>query len=555
MAETQRKKRILIVNESQSSLTTGYANLGKELYLQFAASNKYELAELACYLGPDQPHPPVPWKVYPNEPSANSPQNVLQEYQADPTKQFGLQNFHNVVLDFKPDVVMAFRDPWMDEHIVNSPLRNYYQFAWMPTVDSAPCDEGWIYNFSRADAVFTYTDWSKEVLKEEGGDQIHVLGTASPGVDSETFKPVQFKSAHKEQFGLKDDITIVGFVGRNQRRKLLPDLYEGFRKILDKLPKEQAEKTFLLNYCSFPDVGFDLPRLLKLYGLSHKVLFVYICSNCGTFRPQFYSDVRCVCPKCKQLSFQTPTTKNGLSREALAAIYNLFDLYIQVAICGGFEIPIIEAASSGVPVFVSDYSALSDVVRKVGGTPIKISRLFCEAETGCYRSYFDINDMVDKVVQFLQLPKAMRDKKGRDTRKRIEQGIYAWGKSARAWMDYFDGAQFMEKWGEPPKIHQPQPIPAEHTNWTNSQFVDWAIQAVLGRPDLLNSYQSAKWKKYLNWSMLPGMYGGADAMSNEASLIGMKPSWQSFTRETLVQQMVAMRNEINHWETLRVRSL
>lgn len=243
-------------------------------------------------------------------------------------------------------------------------------------------------------------------------------------------------------------------------------------------------------------------------------------------------------------------TRTYLNRESLAGIYNLFDLYVQLAICGGFEIPILEAASCGLKTFVSDYSPMSDVLRKVGGTPIKISRMFCEAETGCYRAYFDEEDFVQKVIDFLSLPKSIRDKKGRDARKRVEQGHFDWDKSAQQWMKYFDSVVPKDTWNSPPNLFRPQAVPPESNQWNQSQFTDWCILNIMGCPEVLNSYNAARWKKTLNWGQNQASFGGTDIQS-DFSTIGLKPTWTPFNRDTLVQELTAIRQNINTWEQIR----
>ena len=63
---------------------------------------------------------------------------------------------------------------------------------------------------------------------------------------------------------------------------------------------------------------------------------------------------------------------NGVSNEYLSDIVNCFDVYLQYANSEGFGLPQVAAAACGVPVMSIDYSAMSSVVRKLGGTPLKV---------------------------------------------------------------------------------------------------------------------------------------------------------------------------------------
>ena len=49
--------------------------------------------------------------VYSNTPSNDQERKI---YDSNPNNAFGLWRFNHVVLDFKPDIVLTYRDPWMD---------------------------------------------------------------------------------------------------------------------------------------------------------------------------------------------------------------------------------------------------------------------------------------------------------------------------------------------------------------------------------------------------------------------------------------------------------
>ena len=90
--------------------------------------------------------------------------------------------------------------------------------------------------------------------------------------------------------------------------------------------------------------------------------------------------------------------RNGLSRDNLANIINLFDLYVQYANSEGFGLPQVEAAACGVPVMGTDYSAMESVLGQLDGTPIKPKALYKELETGCLRAVPD-NELAAKLFK------------------------------------------------------------------------------------------------------------------------------------------------------------
>src|SRR6185312_14484588 len=105
-----------------------------------------------------------------------------------------------------------------------------------------------------------------------------------------------------------------------------------------------------------------------------------------------------------------------VSREVLAAVINTFDAYVQYSVCEGFGMPMVEAAACQIPVFAVDYSAMSDVVRKVKGFPVRVERFFRDRDTGARRALPDNGDLVEGLVKFFSSPRELRARWGYEAR-------------------------------------------------------------------------------------------------------------------------------------------
>jgi glycosyltransferase involved in cell wall biosynthesis len=528
------KKRILLSNEA-SYLFSGYAKYGREVLSRLHKTGKYELAEFATYGKINDPRDEnIPWKYYPNMPHSNDPR--MKEYHSNPINQFGQWRFERVALDFKPDIVWDIRDFWMIAYQSQTPLKDYYNWCIMPTVDSAPQQPEWIKVFSKADSVFTYSDWSLDVLKKEGAGKINLFCSAPPGVDIETFKPPASKSKHKAQFGLFEDVKIVGTVMRNQKRKLFPDLMRGFRLYLDKCNEsgrtELAQKTYLYLHTSYPDVGYNIPAMLKELGLGNKVLFTYYCKASQRWFPSFFQGSLAASPFTGRLTAVLPNVTNGVSEQQLADIMKLFDVYVQYAICEGFGMPQVEAASCGVPVMSVDYSAMEDVVRKLNGFPIKVKKLFRELETDAYRACPDDEDLAENLLKFLSKPEPVRQRKGFQARKGVLKH-YTWDRTAKIWEKHFDETQLsglQGQWSSSPRMVPANTNIPEKLN--NRDFVDTAFKNLLG--NRFDEYEKMRSLRDLNMG---------------ASFEGK--SWKKFDRNDLMNHLVAVANNINNCEAAR----
>lgn len=421
-----------------SFLQTGYSNYAKEVLSRLYKTDKYEIAEFASYgLISDERASEVPWLFYPNAVATNDQRH--KEYTSAPDNVFGKWRFDRVLFDFKPDIVFDIRDFWMNSYQAKSVFRPCFNWVVMPTVDSAPQQEGWLDIYSQADAVLGYSEWAGKVLLEQSNNTIKYVGEASPGVDLEVFKPLN-KNKCKESLGIPEEAIVIGSVMRNQKRKLLPDLFQAFRTLLNKYKEsgnDIGKNLYLYLHTSYPDMGWDIPALLKENSVSNRVLFTYHCKSCSQSHASTFSHAIKHCPFCKVEAARFPSSNTGVTNEQLAVIYNTFDIYVQYAICEGFGIPQIEAASCGVPIASVDYSAMSDIVRKLEGFPIRVERLFKELETEAYRAYPDNQNLIDIIQQFLSLPNPVRYKKGYETRKLAEK-FYNWDNIAKQWEDVFD---------------------------------------------------------------------------------------------------------------------
>lgn len=322
-------KRVLVGSEA-SYLNTGYASYGRELIKRLIATGKYEVAEISCYgAADDERRKMIPWKNYPIAPSRSDSDDMKRMYGSNPSNQFGAWRFERICLDFKPDIVIMQKDPWMDSWVKHSPYRPFFSWAWASTVDSSPQSPEWINQFADADYFYTLSEWAEGVIKEQAGDSVNLIGSVTMSAADE-FQPVPNKAAHRLAMGLDPDWKIIGTVMRNQRRKLFPDLLQAFAKYLSFTGDKD---TYLYCHTSYPDNGWDLPQLMMKYGISSRVLFTYSCEECSSLTIGKFSDTVKQCRSCKKYAAKPCSVSSGATTEELAKIFNLFDLYIQCANC------------------------------------------------------------------------------------------------------------------------------------------------------------------------------------------------------------------------------
>lgn len=537
------KKKVLSVGEA-SFLSTGFGTYGREVLSRLYSSNQFELFELGCYAADnDQRRLALPWKFYGNMPMGQEEQNI---YNSNPTFQFGEWRFEKVLLDCKPDVVINWTDPWMQSYINKTSLRRFFKYIHMPTVDAIPLRQEWIADYLQCDGVFAYTDWGLNVLKEQSGGRIKTISSASPGANLKAFFPVPSKKQHKSGYGLPEDSFIVGTVMRNQMRKLYPDLIAAFKNFLGSATKSLREKSYLYLHCAYPDVGWDIPLLINESGIGSRVLLTYVCPRCHKIWCSVYSDSANTCGACGHFPCHMPNSQFGIPPEFLGSIINLFDVYIQWATCEGFGMPMVEAAACGVPVVAVDYSAMSDVVRKLEGFPVEPKAFVREASTLRLLAVPDNIALVNKLIELGSLTAAKRQRFGFKARMGVENN-YSWDKTAQKWADAILATTSSNPWNEPPSFHQPKiNIP---NNLTNEQFVIHCLVEIAGRPDLINTYACMRLIRDLNWGGTNGVQG--NIVFNEQSMLGAPERIQPFNRQNVIDLCKSVSHNRNQLEQLR----
>lgn len=523
-------------------MNTGFSVLTREILLRLHATGKYELAEYGSYAQTtDARAAGTPWKFYGAIPEQGT--ELYNKYNSSVYGQFGETLFEHVCLDFKPDIVVDVRDWWMCEFELRSPFSDKYKLVWMPTIDGEPQKAEWLDSYKRADAILTYSHYGKSVLEREAPGLIDVKGIVSPGVNHEIYKPVEDKKKHRKKFGIDKDINIIMAVMRNQRRKLYPDLIEAFKEFLDKCEHlglhDMANKTYLYLHTSYPDVGFDISRHIMNNGVGHRVLMTYSCPKCKAYYPSYFQTELAPCRSCGSYSSHMPNTNYGLSRQQLADIYNLADLYVQYSICEGYGMPIAEAKACGIPAIGVDYSAISEQVNVEGCSPIAVEKFFYEPviETEQKRALPNNSDFVAKAIEFL----GASDEEKANWAKAVREDVVkncSFDRSAQIFENVLDDIEIKDRsetWDKKDPVLAPS-ISHVPNFVSNKEFIEWCIENILGRVDLVGGYWCNDMIKSLNCGFITNKGGRS-----------------KFDRNLAVQMLHQIAQEKNGWELERVK--
>lgn len=430
-----------------SHVSSGFGNYTRNILTHLYNTGKYEIAELSCYRTAQTPKT-EPWKIYPNVPSDPEAQKNFGNHNSS---AFGSWSFEAVLIDFKPDIVFDVRDYWMLSFPEISTLRPYFYWIIAPTIDSAPQKQEWLQTFRNADMVLAHTDWGIEYLKSTKVP-MNIGPAVNDSVDTNSFKPLGIdKKIHKSNNFIDPNDFIIGSVMRNQKRKLIPNLI----KIVKELSKKYTDIKLYL-HTSFPDNnGWNIPSLLNEFEANNLVYFTYLCSHCKKYFPSHFQNIPAFCPYCKNYSSAICSVSHGISDDDLSKVYNLFDLYIQYAICEGFGIPPVEAASCGVPIVTVDHGAMKEIGEKLDAKIVPVRSYFRELETNADRVLPDDDKCYEILEQeYLQYKQNswLNSLKRSDHIRKLLLDNYGWEKTAKVFENIFDNVELTNlqgKWDSP----------------------------------------------------------------------------------------------------------
>lgn len=473
------KKRILFCTES-THIRSGYGNYTRSILDRLYATQKYEIAELSCYRTVKQDKD-CPWKIYPN--AVEKDDQRFEKYSSNASNGFGQWRFDMVVGHFKPDIVIDFRDIFMTSFERTSIFRDKFHWILAPTIDSFPIKHEWLDLLKNCDTLLTHTHWAKETIEKLYG--ISVSGVVKDSIDAKNFKPKN-KILCRNELDLDLDAFIIGSVMRNQKRKLIPELF----KIISALKYRFNQNIYLYMHTSYPEsMGWDIPDLLLEHKIYDNVIFTYVCKKCNYWKPMKWKGAQSICPKCSHRQMTLANVTNGISDNDLCKIYNALDIYVQYSICEGFGIPPLEAASCGIPFITVDHGAMAELADDLYGTKVPVAGLFRDQEIGSDRIYPSNKDCIESILKIKEI--SLSDKALLSS-KQLEKVSkeHSWDLTAKVFEKIIDEIKIKDKnnWDCIPSTYFSSMEKNIKETTNNREFVYNIVDNILETPELKSSF-------------------------------------------------------------------
>lgn len=336
-----------------------------------------------------------PWKCYGAVPSEQEQHAFLSRFPEN--ERAGRQNLvyygaaaiDKVVDLFKPDVYVGVEDFWGVSFAINSRWWNKISCMIHWTADSLPIytealEKAHLINHHYVWSSFATTEFHRlaSVLEAEIASLKSQLATATPDkmlslqnriqelsvrasgyrrvktlrgtVNTDVFcrLPDFHRKALRESQGIADDEFCIGFLSRNQLRKLIPNLLEGYALFKRKNPKVKSRLIF---YTHFGE-GWNIPKLAAEAGATD-VYATYKCRATGQFYVLPYTGQGIDNPKTgHKNSLYTVSLTDQLPPQQINEWYNMLDCFCLPITSGGQERAIQEAKLCELVTLANPYS-------------------------------------------------------------------------------------------------------------------------------------------------------------------------------------------------------
>lgn len=349
-----KKKKVLF--QSDFSLAkTGFGRNAKAILEYLHKTGKYEITQYCC--GQSWNHPELqrtPWRSVGTLPDS---QQEMQKLQQDPNvardASYGAQNIDKIVKEFQPDVYFAVQDIWgIDWAIEKKWFKNISSVLWT-TLDSVPILPSAVNAAAKVDNLWVWSNFAEKELHKMGHKKVRTMHGA---IETEKFfrLPEEKRASLRNKFNIQQDEFVIGFLFRNQLRKSVPNLIEGYSIFKRENPKT---KTKLLLHTHFGE-GWNILKLCDEYKVDKKeIITTQVCRDCGEYEVSVFSGQEKPCKFCGSPKGVVTTQPGvGVSEEKLNEVYNLMDIYCHPITSGGQEIPIQEAKLTELITLVTNYS-------------------------------------------------------------------------------------------------------------------------------------------------------------------------------------------------------
>lgn len=339
-------KKILFISDA-SQEGSGYMNISVNLAIGLAKRG-YDLKWIGLgYKGQQHYHP---FSILP----CNNFNEINGEY-------------HNMVLMWKPDITVCTLDIHMQERILRQVATEKTPqppYLGIFPVEGDPLSMEWALTLSQMQGRMCISQFGTEECAKAGveADYIQI------GIDTEAwrFPQPEEKLALREAFGFEKDDLIILTVADNQERK---NLSSALKIVADLEQRLKKPVKYIMVTREFQPTGWRLRTLAQEFGYSNLTVF-----------------------------------ERGLSFKDLLGVYFMADIFLITSKAEGLCMPVLEAQATGLPVFGTDCTALTELLCDGKGVLLPVEFIHRDVFGNSRRYFIDEKVSVDILEELLKEP-------------------------------------------------------------------------------------------------------------------------------------------------------
>ena len=363
MTTSGKKKKVLFQTDF-SLAKTGFGRNAKAVLSYLYKTNKYDIVHYCAGMRENNPSlSRTPWKsigAIPTDPFVV--EKIEQDEEAMKLAVYGNYRLDEVINSEKPDIYIAAQDIWGIDFAVKKPWFNKISSVFWTTLDSLPILPSAVQLGDQVENYWVWSSFATNALHEHGHN--HVRTVHGP-IESQYFYRFsdEKRELRRKSLNIPQDSFIIGFVFRNQLRKSVPNLLQGYK--LWKEKQKPVRPTFLYLHTDFGE-GWNILERADEFGVSHKeIICTYVCDSCKNYDVGQFRGLGVECPFCgEKKSMSTISPQNAVTEKELNEIYNIMDVYVHPFTSGGQEIPIQEAKLTELVTLVTNYSCGEEMCQK-----------------------------------------------------------------------------------------------------------------------------------------------------------------------------------------------
>ena len=386
-AMPEKKIKVLAYCDSPTC-ATGFGTVSRNILAGLYSTGRFDIDILGINYWGD-PHN-FPFRIWPTGVNGErDPYGRKKVFGMIPRMQYDILFFlqDTFILDFLPELHNHLR----------SNGRDFRSICYYP-IDGVPKAE-WLHNVNACDKLVAYSEFGKrESLKALSTMKEPLVIPHGANTRDYFVAPEKDVTAFRAQFfGSQADKFIFTNLNRNQQRKDIPRTIAAFNEF-----HKQVPESLLYLHMAKKDQGWDLPEIVKAYGLSisEDVIFP------ENFGPN-----------------------QGYPRNIVNMIYNCSDCVVSTTLGEGWGLSWVEAMATKTPVIMPGNTAMVENITEDRGWLVKSGAdashfTVVPHDNEIVRPLVDVDDMVEKMLEVYN---------NRAEAKRRAENAYKWTVTQMEW--------------------------------------------------------------------------------------------------------------------------